>query len=320
MTSRSEGPFKHFVRKIQRWSLRQAPPYGAERARRELVQRIEGAGGKLRNNARLPGRAIGYRKCHAWGCDFNISAGKEYCPGCGFPRGLWGRVLVYLRITPRGRSLRPAEAEAWKVIDKAQAEWQKLATLSGDLTGYHKPKMTPEQKAAIEKGEAQISRKAQAALQRLKEIEVARWQNAWIPVALRLADENLNDAQLAAIDKELYRHTRAGSALNKRWNRGIPEYEGLFTKQTKSMEPSVFRLAVTIIRIREWISARRTVRALAEISSFTDDSVSLDGVATDDISEWLETIYDRDEQLEQLTNEALRLDAEEDVERLLGSG
>ena len=59
-------------------------------------------------------------------------------------------------------------------------EWQKLATLQGDLTGDHKPKMTPEQKAAIEKGEEQISRKAQPALQRLKEIEVARWQNGWI--------------------------------------------------------------------------------------------------------------------------------------------
>ena len=262
---------------------------------------------------------MGYRKCRRWGCDFNISADKEYCPGCGFPRGLWRRVLVYLRIAPRGPSLRPAEAEVWKVIDKAQREWQKLATLEGDLTGYHKPKLTPEQRAAIEKGEEQISRKAQPALQRLKEIEVARWQNAWIPVALRLADENLNDAQLAAIDRELYLHTRAGSALNKRWNRGIPEYEGLFTKKTKAMDPSVFRLAVTIIRIREWISVRRTVRALADISSFTDDSGIADGLPADDVSEWLETIYDRDEQLQKLTDEALRLEAEEDVDRLLGS-
>jgi uncharacterized protein YjiS (DUF1127 family) len=136
---------------------------------------------------------------------------------------------------------------------------------------------------------------------------------------LRLADENLNDAQLAAIDRELYLHTRAGSALNKRWNRGIPEYEGLFTKTTKAMDPSVFRLAVTIIRIREWISVRRTVRALADISSFTDDSGIADGLPADDVSEWLETIYDRDEQLQQLTDEALRLEAEEDVDRLLES-
>ena len=262
---------------------------------------------------------MGYRRCRRWGCDFNISAGKETCPGCGFPQRFWHRLLVHLRIAPRGPSLGPAEAEVRKIIDKVQNEWQKLATLEGDLTGYHKPKLTPEQKAAIERGEKQISRKAQPALQRLKEIEVARWQNGWIPVALLLEDESLSDAQLAAIDRELYRHTRTGSALNKRWNRGIPEYEGLFTRQTKAMEPSVFRLAVTIIRIREWISARRTVRALADISSFTDDSGIVEGLPTDDVSEWLETIYDRDEELEQLTNEALRLDAEEDVDRLLAS-
>ena len=64
--------------------------------------------------------------------------------------------------------------------------------------GLYKPKMTPDQGAAIEKGEDQISRKAQPALQRLNGIEVARWQNGWIPVALRLADESLSDAQLAA--------------------------------------------------------------------------------------------------------------------------
>jgi hypothetical protein len=56
-----------------------------------------------------------------------------------------------------------------------QSEWQKLATLRRDLTGYHKPKMTPDQRAAIAKGEDQISRKAQPALQRLNGIEVARW-------------------------------------------------------------------------------------------------------------------------------------------------
>jgi len=261
---------------------------------------------------------MGYRKCRSWRCDFNISAGKHYCPGCGFPTSLWGRVLVYLRIAPRQPSLRPAEAELWRVIDKAQAEWQKLETLAGDLTGYHKPKMTPEQKAAIEKGEEQISRKAQPALQRLKEIEVARWQNAWSPVALRLADENLSDAQLAEIDQQLYRHTRAGSALNKRWLNGIPGYEGLFTKKTKSMDPSVFRLAVTIIRIREWISARRTVNALADISSFSDDPAIVENIPTDDVSEWLKMIYDRDQELHKLTNEAIRLEAEEDVDRMLG--
>ena len=262
---------------------------------------------------------MGYRRCRSWRCDFNIPIGKNCCPGCGFPTSLWGRVLVHLRIASHGRSLRPAEAEVWKLIDKVQEEWQKLATLEGDLTGYHKPKMTPEQRAAMEKGEEQISRKAQPALQRLKEIEVARWQNGWIPVALRLADENLNDAQLAAIDQELYRHTRAGSALNKRWKQGIPGYEGLFTAKTRGMDPSVFRLAVTIIRIREWISARRTANALADISSFSDNSGIVEEIPSDDVSEWLETIYDRDEQLQRLTEEALRLEAEEDVDRLLAS-
>jgi hypothetical protein len=226
---------------------------------------------------------------------------------------------VHLRIRQRGPSLRPAEAEAWKIIDKAQKEWQKLETLEGDLTGYHKPKMTPEQKAAIHKAEEQISRKAQPALQRLKEIEVARWQNGWSPVALQLADENLNDAQLAEVEQKLYRHTRVGSALNKRWKNGIPGYEGLFTSKTRSMEPSVFRLAVTIIEIREWISARRTANALAEISLFSDDSGIAEELPSEDISEFLETIYDRDEQLQRLTDEAVRLAAEEEVGRLLES-
>ena len=263
---------------------------------------------------------IGYKKCRTWRCDFNISTGKKHCPGCGFPTSLWGRALVHLRVARRGPSLRPVEAELWKVIDKAKTEWQKLATLEGDLTGYHKPKMPPEQKAAIEKAEEQISRKAQPALQRLKEIEVARWQNGWIPVAMRLADHDLGDAQLAKFDQELYLHTRAGSALNKRWKNGIPGYEALFTSKTRGMEPSVFRLAVTIIRIREWISARRTVRALGDISSFDDHAGTLEEIPSDDVSEWLETIYDRDEQLQLLTNETLRLEAEEDVDRLLESG
>lgn len=263
---------------------------------------------------------MGYKKCRTWRCGFNISTGKQHCPGCGFPPSLWGRLLVHLRIAPRGPSLRPVEAELWKVIDKAKAEWQKLATLEGDLTGYHKPKMPPEQRAAIEKGKQQITRKVQPALKRLKEIEVARWQNGWIPVALRLAHEDHSDAQLARIEQELYLHTRAGSALNKRWKNGIPEYEGLFTSKTKAMDPSVFRLAVTIIRIREWISARRTVLALGDISSFADDSATAEEIPADDVSEWLETIYDREEQLQLLTDEALRLDAEEDVDRLLESG
>ncbi len=107
--------------------------------------------------------------------------------------------------------------------------------------------------------------------------------------------------------------------MNKRRQRRNPGYEGLFTRKTKAMEPSVFRLAVTIIRNREWISARRTVNALAEISSFSDNSGTVEDIPSDDVSEWLETIYDRDEQLQQLTNEALRLEAEEDVDRLLES-
>jgi sporulation-control protein spo0M len=39
---------------------------------------------------------------------------------------------------------------------------------------------------------------------------------------------------------------------------------------------------------------------------------------TNDISEWLEAIYDRDSELERLTQETLRLEDEEDVDRLLG--
>ena len=263
---------------------------------------------------------MGYKKCRTWRCGFNISTGKRHCPGCGFPTSLAGRLLVHLRLARRGPSLRPLEVEIWKVINKANDEWQKLATLEGDLTGYHKPKMPPEQKAAIEKGKSKIRRKVQPALQQLKEVEVARWQNGWTPVALELAERAHTDAELAKIDQKLYLHTRAGSALNKRWKNGIPEYEGLFTSKTKSMEPSVFRLAVTIIRIREWISARRTVMALGDISAFTDDSRPAETVPSDDISEWLEMIYDREEQLQQLTNEALRLDVEEDVDRLLESG
>jgi hypothetical protein len=35
-------------------------------------------------------------------------------------------------------------------------------------------------------------------------------------------------------------------------------------------------------------------------------------------AEWLETIYDRNDELERLTQETLRLEAEADVDRLLG--
>ena len=49
------------------------------------------------------------------------------------------------------------------------------------------------------------------------------------------------------------------------------------------------------------------------------DSLARLRIPSEDVSEWLETIYDRDEELQQLTNEALRLEAEEEVDRLLGS-
>ena len=60
--------------------------------------------------------------------------------------------------------------------------------------------------------------------------------------------------------------------------------------------------------------------ALGDISAFADDSGHPQELPTDDVSEWLGMIYDREEQLQQLTNEALRLDVEEDVDRLLESG
>jgi hypothetical protein len=41
---------------------------------------------------------------------------------------------------------------------------------------------------------------------------------------MRLAEDGLDDPQLADIDQQLYRHTRLGSALNKRWKNGIPGY------------------------------------------------------------------------------------------------
>lgn len=83
------------------------------------------------------------------------------------------------------------------------------------------------------------------------------------------------------------------------------------------MGPSVFRLAVTIIRIREWISARRTANALVDISPFSENFGIVKDILSAEVSEWLETIYDRDEQLERLTNKALRLEEAADVERLL---
>ena len=149
--------------------------------------------------------------------------------------------------------------------------------------------------------------------------EAARWQNGWVPVVMRLADEGLSDAQLAEIDQQLYRHTRLGSALRKRWDRGMPGYEGLFDRTIRSLDPSILGLAMTIIRIREWISVRRTLGALGEISAFTGDGPpEMTDMPTNDISEWLETMYNRNEELERLTDETLRLEAEEDVDRLLG--
>jgi hypothetical protein len=50
----------------------------------------------------------------------------------------------------------------------------------GDLTGFHKPKMSPPQKEALQKGRAHIARKVKPGLKRLKAIEVARWQNGWV--------------------------------------------------------------------------------------------------------------------------------------------
>ena len=260
-----------------------------------------------------------HRKCRTWRCGFKLSEDKDHCPNCGISTRLLPRILTFLRLARRRPNLREAEREAWATIDSARKELDKLTTLEGDLTGFHKPKMSPAQKEAMQKGRAHITRKAKPGLMRLKAIEAARWQNGWVPVVMRLADDGLDDRQLANIDQQLYRHTRLGSALNKRWKNGIPGYEGLFTRKTKAMDPSVFRLAVTIIRIREWISARRTVRALADISSFTDHPGTEEEIPSDDVSEWLETIYDRDEQLQQLTDEALRLEAEEDVDRLLES-
>lgn len=61
---------------------------------------------------------------------------------------------------------------------------------------------------------------------------------------------------MSQLDKELSRHTRLGSALNKRWENGIPGYEGLFDNKVRSLKASVVSLAFTLIRIREWVSVR----------------------------------------------------------------
>jgi hypothetical protein len=258
-----------------------------------------------------------HRKCRTWRCGFKLSVDKDHCPNCGMPRALLLWVSRLLRLAPKYPNLRETEREAWATIDSARDELAKLTTLEGDLTGFHKPKMSPAQKEALQKGRVHVARKAKPGLKRLKAIEAARWQNGWVPVVLRLADEGLDDAQLADIDQQLYRHTRLGSALNKRWKNGIPGYEGLFDRSVRSLEPSIFRLAVTIIRIREWVSVRRTLGSLAGVSAFTDGPPDMHEMPPDDISEWLETIYDRDDELEKLTHQTLRLEAEADVDRLL---
>ena len=158
------------------------------------------------------------------------------------------------RHAPEARTEAPnlgqAEREAWATINAARDELEKITVLEGDLTGFHKPKMSPAQKEALEKGRAHIARKAKPGLTRLRAIEAARWQNGWVPVVMRLAEEGLEDAAQSDIDRQLYRYTRIGSALNKCWKHGVPGYEGLFDASTRSMEPPIFCLAVTIIRIR----------------------------------------------------------------------
>jgi len=75
---------------------------------------------------------------------------------------------------------------------------------------------------------------------------------------------------MSQLEKELSRHTRLGSALNKRWENGIPGYEGLFDNKVRSLKASVVSLAFTLIRIREWVSVRRALGVLGEISAFRD--------------------------------------------------
>ena len=257
-------------------------------------------------------------KCRTLRCGFQIPIQKDHCPGCGMPRSWVARVLTHLGARQRQPNLRQAEAEAWAVVKGANAELTRILSLEDELTGYHKPKMSPQQREAIDRAKAHIVEKAKPGLRQLKAIEVARWQNGWLPVVLKLSDERLTDAQLASIDQELYRHTRLGSALKKRWEKGIPDYEGLFDSRVRAFEPSVLRLALTIIKIREWISVRRTVDALGEVSSFRDEALEMEDMPASGISEWLEGIYDRDAELDRITQETLRWEAEEDVERLLG--
>ena len=229
-------------------------------------------------------------------------------------------LLTFLRIFKRRPNLRQSEQGAWSVINAARDEYSKLTEVEGDLTGRHKPRLTDAQKDALHKGKTLLIRKAKPGLARLKAIEVVRWQNGWAPIVLRLSDESLPDKTLSVIDEQLYRHTRLGSALNKRWRYGIPGYEGLFDSGVRSLKPSVLTLAVTLIRIREWVSVRRTLGVLGEISAFREELPEIPNVPAEDISEWLGTIYDRDAELERLTHETIRLEAEEDVDRLLGEG
>ena len=228
-------------------------------------------------------------------------------------------LLTHLRLVARRPNLCQSEQGAWSVINAARDEYSKLTAVEGDLRARHKPPLTDAQKDALHKGKMLLIRKAKPGLARLKAIEVARWQNGWAPIVLRLSDESLSDETLSRIDEQLYRHTRLGSALNKRWKYGIPGYEGLFDTGVRSLKPSVFTLAFTLIRIREWVSVRRTLGVLGEISAFREELPEIPNVSAGDISEWLETVYDRDQELERLTHETIRLEAEEDVDRLLGA-
>ncbi len=286
------------------------------------ADRIDGAMGGVEFVPSGPGAEAGmtHRKCRTWRCGFQVPVEKDRCPNCGMPVALFAWLLALVRPGARHPNLRAAEAEAWSVIDSAREEFDKLVALEGDLTARHKPKMTEAQQEAIRKAREHIIRKAKPGLKRLKAIEVARWQNGWIPIVMKLADERMSDAHLADIDEKLYRHTRLGSALNKRWKNGIPDYEGLFDGSVRALPPSVFSLAFTLIRIREWVSVRRTIGVLGEISAFTDALPEMGDLPANGISDWLETVYDRDDELEKLTHETLRLEAEEDVDRLLGGG
>ena len=122
-------------------------------------------------------RKMTHRKCRTWRCGFTMPNDKDHCPNCGMPKGVWQRILTYLRFAPKHPNLRQAESEVWSTINSVRDELQRLTTLERDLTGYHKPKMNPTQKEALQKGKAHITRKAKPGLLRLKAIEAARWQN-----------------------------------------------------------------------------------------------------------------------------------------------